>query len=170
MPATHTETHNAAVLRDNLLLLSFSHVWTEAKCEWELECVHLLDADDEPRRCLCSHYPIREVCTLRNHETGHRATVGNKCVRQFIGLEDADDIVNSLRRVRDRPDAASLSAAAVRFAHGRGWVDDWQLGFCLNIAGRRRLSGPQRTKRSQINRLVVYRMRQDANTHAEDQL
>ena len=78
MPATHTETHNAAVLRDNLLLLSFSHVWTEAKCEWELECVHLLDADDEPRRCLCSHCcakatrccAVRGTCCCHNRLRG----------------------------------------------------------------------------------------------------
>ncbi len=166
---TTVSTHNGRILAEALTDLSSCRDWEQAKREWELEAVHLLDADDEPRRCLCSHYPIRELCTLRNRETGHRATVGNKCVRQFLDLDDADDIVASLRRVRDRPDSASMSAAAARFAYGRGWLTDWELTFCLNIAGRRRLSGPQRSKRSQINRLVVYRIRQDATTHAEDQ-
>jgi hypothetical protein len=151
------------ILRDNLLGLSSSWDWEEAKHEWQLECVSLLDRRDPPGKCLCSHSPIRELCVLRNAETGHSAVVGNVCVKQCLRL-DTDDVVASLRRVRDRPDAASLSAAAARYAHGRGWLTEWELGFCLDNARRRKLSAGRRAKRSEINRTVVIRMRLDA-TH-----
>lgn len=159
---TKTVTHNGRVLMEQLLKLSSSPLWAEAKREWQLECVFLLDSHDEPRRCTCGHYPIRELCVLKNRETEHRATVGNTCVKQFLGMEDADDIVNSLRRVRDHPDKSSLSPTAAIYAHDRGWLDDWQLDFCLTIAGKRKLRPKQLAKREEINRIVIIRMQLDA--------
>jgi hypothetical protein len=164
---TKTLTHNGRVLMERLLKLSSSPLWAEAKREWELEYVYLLDRHDEPRRCTCGHYPIRELCVLRNRKTGHRATVGNTCVRQFMGMEDADDVVNSLRRVREHPDKSSLSPAAAIYAHDRGWLDDWQLDFCLDTARKRKLSCRQRAKREEINRTVIIRMQLDARYEAE---
>lgn len=158
---TKTVTHNGRILTERLLEISTSPLWSEARREWEVECVYLLDRHDEPRRCLCSHYPIRELCVLKNRNTGHRTTVGNKCVQQFVGVDTAD-IVSGLRRVRDHP-SSPLPPAAAEYAHGRGWLSDWELKFCLDTARKRKLSDKQRAKREEINRTVVIRMRLDAD-------
>ena len=36
--------------------------------------------------CLCSHFPIKEICVIRNRVNGVRAEVGNVCVKKFLGL------------------------------------------------------------------------------------
>ena len=52
-------------LTTRLIDLSVEDVWDEAKLEWALESVW---REDEPDTCLCGHYPIIEICLLRNRK------------------------------------------------------------------------------------------------------
>lgn len=70
-------------LTREILERSTATTWDAAKLEWTL---HEVFESEEPETCLCGHYPIIENCVLRNKTNGAFATVGNCCVKKFIGL------------------------------------------------------------------------------------
>ena len=61
-------------LTEEILNRSNSKEWNEAKLEWKLDFVHKAD---EPEACLCGHFPIIEVCVLKNKLSSDFVNVGN---------------------------------------------------------------------------------------------
>jgi hypothetical protein len=146
--------HNKYQLKKNILALSESDIWPIARTEWELSEVYF---EDEPSTCLCSHFPIIEVCVLRNKSNGNLAEVGNVCVNGFIGIP-SKIIFDGIKRVsKDTTKALNLSAAD--YAQRKGWVNDWEHEFLVDTARKRILSPRQMSKRDQINRTVLSRMK-----------
>jgi hypothetical protein len=108
-------------LAEAIVALSQGKTWDEAKLEWQLEEIY---NQDEPDTCLCGHFPIVEICVLRNGRNGNSAEVGNVCVKKFLGLP-SDRIFRAIHRIAldiERP----LNAEAVDHAHRRGWINDWE--------------------------------------------
>ena len=95
-------------LTTEILKLSVAQTWNEAKREWSLEEIY---EADEPETCLCGHYPIIELCLLRNDHNGAQATVGNICVKKFMGLP-SDNIFQAIKRVR-KDASKSLNLGAI---------------------------------------------------------
>lgn len=133
---------------------SVSDNWDEAKLEWAL---HEVYEADEPETCLCGHFPIIELCVLNNERNGRFATVGNCCVKKFIGLP-SDKIFQAVKRVRKNT-SKSLNAEAVSHAFQRGWLTAWEKDFYFDIMRKRSLTARQASKKQQINELVLQRMR-----------
>ena len=125
--------------------------------EWALE--EVFEAD-EPGTCLCGHFPIIELCILLNRLNGVRVTVGNCCVKNIIGLP-SDRIFQAIKRIR-RDESASLNAEAIEHAFRRGWIDDWQRKFYLDVMRKRNLTEKQLTKKLAINDLVLRNMKRPA--------
>lgn len=142
-------------LTREILARSKATVWDLAKLEWTLQEVF---ESDEPETCLCGHYPIIENCVLRNKINGAFATVGNCCVKRFIGLP-SDLIFQAVKRVR-LDLGKSLNAEAVDHAHQRGWINDWERDFYIRIMRKRKLSPRQIAKKRQINEKVLLHIRQ----------
>ncbi len=150
-------SHNEFQLMQEILALSESGSWSIARTEWELNEVYF---EDEPRTCLCSHFPIIEVCVLRNKLNGNLAEVGNVCVNRFIGIA-SKIIFDGIKRVaKDTTKALNLSAAD--YAQRKGWVNDWEHKFLVDTARKKILSSKQMSKRKQINRTVLSRMKRSA--------
>lgn len=142
-------------LTREILARSTATVWDAAKLEWIL---HEVFESDEAETCLCGHYPIIENCVLRNKTNGVFATVGNCCVKKFIGLP-SDLIFQAVKRVRS--DASrSLNAESIAYARERGWINDWEHEFYFRIMRKRSLSEKQVAKKRQINEMILLRMRQ----------
>lgn len=137
-------------LAEAIIALSAGKTWDESKLEWQLEEVY---NQDEPDTCLCGHFPIVEICVLRNKLNGNTAEVGNVCVKKFLGLP-SDKIFNAIHRVA-RDDKRALNAEAIDHAHRRGWINDWERDFYFNTMRKRILSARQSAKRIQINQLVL---------------
>jgi len=133
---------------------SVANTWDEAKLEWSL---HEVYEADEPETCLCGHFPIIELCVLSNRRNGEYATVGNCCVKKFIGLP-SDLIFQAVKRVRKDP-TKSLNAEAVDHAYQRRWINEWEKDFYFDIMRKRNLTARQASKKQQINELVLQRMR-----------
>lgn len=128
--------------------------WDEARLEWALDEVY---ESSEPETCLCGHNPIIELCILRNRINGGFATVGNCCVKKFIGLP-SDLIFQAGKRVS--ADAGrSLNAEAIAHAFEKGWIDAWDRDFYMNVMRKRRLSSKQRAQKERINLVFVNRMK-----------
>ena len=50
-------------LTEEIIKLSQSKLWDVAKSEWTLYEIY---EADKPERCLCGHFPIIEICNLKN--------------------------------------------------------------------------------------------------------
>lgn len=140
-------------LTTRLIDLSMGNTWDEAKFEWVLESVW---REDEPDTCLCGHYPIIEICLLRNQKNGNSGIVGNCCVKKFTNLP-SDLIFQAVKRIQDDIDRA-INAETIDHAHEKGWINDWERKFYLDTWRKRKLSGSQQTKRRQINNKVLARI------------
>lgn len=144
-------------LTQEILNLSQSKVWGQAKQEWSLHDVY---EADEPETCLCGHFPIIELCNLRNKLNGAFATVGNCCVKKFIGLP-SEKIFQAVKRVRS-DNSKSLNAEAIDHARGKGWISEWEQSFYYNIMRKRNLTEKQAAKKAQINAKFVTNMQRPA--------
>lgn len=141
-------------LTREILERSTAATWDAAKLEWTLREVF---ESEEPETCLCGHYPIIENCVLRNKINGVFATVGNCCVKKFIGLP-SDLIFQAVKRVRS-DSSKSLNAEAIAYARERDWINDWEQEFYFRIMRKRSLSARQAAKKRQINEKFLLRMR-----------
>jgi hypothetical protein len=141
-------------LTTEIIKRSVSNTWDEAKLEWAL---HEIYEADEAETCLCGHFPIIELCILNNKRNGQIATVGNCCVKKFIGLP-SDKIFQAVKRVRKDP-SKSLNGEAIGHAFQKGWLTKWEKDFYFNIMRKRNLTDRQAAKKAQINELFLQRMR-----------
>jgi hypothetical protein len=143
-------------LQQEIIRRSVASNWRDARSEWILSEVYFAD---EPDTCLCGQYPIIELCVLTNQKNGREAIVGNRCVKRFLNLS-SDQIFTGLKRVKAKPDAA-LNEAAIRYAHRRRWISDWELNFYLDTRAKRKLTDKQAAKRLEINQKVTANVAQD---------
>ncbi|HAS6204166.1 hypothetical protein QX220_21665 [Vibrio vulnificus] len=141
-------------LTEEIIKLSQSQLWDVAKSEWTLYEIY---EADEPERCLCGHFPIIEICTLKNKLNSNYATVGNYCVKKFIGLP-SDKIFQAIKRVR-KDNEKSLNAEAISHAYDKGWINDWEKSFYLDVMRKRKLTPNQLNKKTQINNKLASKMK-----------
>jgi hypothetical protein len=139
-------------LVEEILERSVAPTWPEARREWKLKDIYTAD---EPGACLCGKYPIIEICIIVNRKNGNVAMVGNECVKRFMGMP-SERLFANLRRIARNLDAAP-SKALLDHAIERGWLDEWQKEFSLKTYCNRRLTPRQRTKRREINSVILRR-------------
>lgn len=140
-------------LTKEIVALSDAKVWDVAKLEWTLEEVYEAETPD---RCLCGHFPIIEICVLRNKINRNTAIVGNSCVKKFIGLP-SDKIFQAVKRVR-KDIVKSLNKEAVQHAFVHGWINEWERGFYFDNLRKRNLSPKQTTIKEKINQKFLLNM------------
>lgn len=140
-------------LTAEIIARSKAKTWDLAKTEWSLAEVY---EAEEPDTCLCGHFPIIEICTLKNRVTGQTADVGNCCVKRFIGLP-SDKIFQAVKRVR-KDTSKSLNGEAISHAFEKRWINEWERDFYLRIMRKRVLSSKQSEKKIQINEKIAMRM------------
>ncbi|NTU49708.1 MAG: hypothetical protein HGA87_02225 [Desulfobulbaceae bacterium] len=144
-------------LAEEIVKLSISKKWDIAKLEWGLNDVYV---DEEQNTCLCGHFPIIEMCVLKNKVNGELATVGNYCVKKFLGLP-SDKIFQAVKRVR-KDKKKSLNAETITHAFDRKWINEWERDFYLDIMRKRSLTDKQAQKKLQVNERVLIGMRRNA--------
>lgn len=140
-------------LTREILIRSTATTWDAAKLEWELFEVF---ESEEPDTCLCGHYPIIENCVLRNRTNGIFATVGNCCVKRFIGLP-SDLIFQAVKRVRSDL-KRSLNGEALVYARRRGWISSWEESFYFDVMRKRLLTPRQVDTKRRINEKFLFRL------------
>jgi hypothetical protein len=141
-------------LTTEIVKLSDAATWDAAKTEWAL--LEVYEAE-EPETCLCGHFPIIELCILQNNINKNHATVGNCCVKKFIGLP-SDKIFQAVKRIR-KDLGKSLNAEAIDHAFQRDWLSEWERNFYFDIMRKRSLTDKQKMKKLQINELVLTRIK-----------
>jgi len=146
-------------LTEEILQKSNSKIWDIAKLEWTLDEIY---ETDEPESCLCGHFPIIEICILRNKVNAQVATVGNCCVKKFIGLP-SDLIFQAVKRVR-KDNQKSLNAEAIQYAYKKGWINEWERKFSIDTIRKRVLSDKQLQTRMKVNEKMLLNMKR-SNTN-----
>jgi hypothetical protein len=141
-------------LAKEIIALSQSGLWDEAKFEWVLSEIY---EAEEPERCLCGHFPIIEICILQNRSNFRSVNVGNCCVKKFIGLP-SDKIFQAVKRIR-KDKEKSLNSEAIRHAHQKGWINDWEYSFSIDTMRKRKLSFKQIQTRKNINEKMLSNMK-----------
>lgn len=141
-------------LIEEILARSQSNVWDMAKLEWKLNEIY---EADEPETCLCGHFPIIEICILKNKLNAQFATVGNCCVKKFIGLP-SDLIFQAVKRVR-KDSQKSLNAEAIQHAYDKGWINEWEYRFTVDTLRKRKLTDRQLQARMKINEKMLANMK-----------
>jgi hypothetical protein len=145
-------------LTEEIINRSESETWDLAKLEWSLYQIY---EAAEPERCLCGHFPIIEICTLRNKLNGQFATVGNCCVKKFIGLP-SDLIFQAVKRVR-KDNKKSLNVEAIQHAYDKGWINEWEYNFSIDTMRKRNLSQKQLQTRIMVNTKMLANMKRSSN-------
>ena len=140
-------------LSQEIIALSDATTWDDAKQEWDLDEIYKASRGN-PETCLCGHYPILEVCIIRNLKNGETAVVGNCCVKKF--MKEPNRIFRALDRIEEDYENP-LNADAVHYAYDKEWIDDWQKEFYIDTWRKRKLSEKQMTKRSEINLQIMKR-------------
>lgn len=152
-PAPSENSMSEFKLTAEIIARSKAKTWDLAKTEWSLAEVY---EAEEPETCLCGHFPIIEICTLKNRITGQTADVGNCCVKRFIGLP-SDKIFQAVKRVRKDP-SKSLNGETITHAFEKAWINEWERDFYLKIMRKRVLTSKQSEKKIQINEKIAMRM------------
>ena len=137
-------------LTQGIIALSESEIWDAARLEWELETVF---EDPDYSTCLCGHYPIKELCIIRNEKNGNEATVGNCCVKKFMGLP-SQEIAAAVKRVKGDIDK-SLNGATIELAYKNDWIDDWEYEFYYDIMRKRNISSKVLKCKRDINEKII---------------
>jgi|TARA_Y100000310_G_scaffold175913_2_gene176063 hypothetical protein len=145
--------HEPKKLMEEILKMSLSSDWDEAKEEWRLVYISVLDED--LRTCLCGHSPIKEVCEIHNTKTNKVAEVGNVCVNHFLGI-DTTSFMPALRRITKDP-TKSMGEALFYFAVCKMRLSGWDQKFLQNTMSNRAssLSFKQESSRVRINKKVI---------------
>lgn len=143
--------HHEFKLIQEIISRSATDTWDEAKREWALVEVY---REEKPETCLCGHFPIIEICVLRNTKNDNEAIIGNVCVKKFLGLP-SDLIFSAIGRISKDINRA-VNADTVLHAHNRKWINDWDKQFYLDTCRKRSLSEKQKEKRVQINQKILH--------------
>mmetsp|Transcript_5795 Transcript_5795/g.10638 ORF Transcript_5795/g.10638 Transcript_5795/m.10638 type:complete len:279 (-) Transcript_5795:991-1827(-) len=141
-------------LKREIIARSIADDWEQARHEWTLEHVYRKD-HDAPGTCLCTHYPIIEVCVMAHDNSGKEVNVGNCCVKKFFQLP-SDTIFAAVRRVQQDRDKA-LNTATIDFAYEHEWISDWDYQFYMDTFRKRKLSQRQHEQRERINAKILDR-------------
>ncbi len=143
-------------LIQEILSLSVADTWEFAKSEWELSEIYF---SDEPETCLCGHYPIIELCEIRNKKNQRITIVGNCCVNKFMGLP-SEKIFQAVKRIR-KDSEKSLNSETIELAYSKNWINDWEYKFYIDTLRKRLLTENQGLKRKQINEKVLFKINKD---------
>ncbi len=143
-------------LIQEIISLSVADTWEFAKSEWELSEIYF---SDEPETCLCGHFPIIELCEIRNKENREIAIVGNCCVSKFMGLP-SEKIFQAVKKIR-KDSEKSLNSEAIELAYSKDWINNWEYEFYIDTFRKRRLTEKQTLKRKQINEKILTNINKD---------
>lgn len=141
-------------LMEEILKRSQAKVWDIAKLELKLNEIY---EAEEPETCLCGHFPIVEVCILKNELNTKFATVGNCCVNKFIGLP-SNLIFQAVKRIR-KDNQKSLNVEAAQHAYEKGWINEWEYKFTIDTMRKRNLSVKQLLTRMKVNEKMLDNMK-----------
>ncbi|MBJ9972375.1 hypothetical protein I8254_15350 [Providencia rettgeri] len=108
--------------------------------------------------CLCGHTPISNVCVLKNRLNKRTTSVGNCCVKKFMGMP-SDAIFNAVNRVA-KDDSKSANIHTLRLALEKRIITQWEFDFYSDTMNKRKLTPKQVATRKRINQKLGQLMKE----------
>lgn len=137
-------------LKKHILQLSNAKCINQAIKEWEWTSIFI-----QPNSCCpCGKKPIKENCVLRNKLNGKETTVGNVCVKQFIGI-NTGNVFSGLKRIQQKPKNASPNQDLIKFAYDVGAIKTNENEFLNNICKKQKLTPDQEKWRNDLNKKLI---------------
>ncbi len=133
---------------------SNSVTWDEAKLEWELVDIY---ESNEPESCLCGHYPIKEICVLKNKLNQNTVEVGNCCVKKIWNFS-SDKIFRNIKEIKKNI-LKSLNPDLLNFALKKNIISNSDYKFYIDIWRKRVLSVKQEKWKTDINKRVLSKIK-----------
>ena len=131
-----------------LLRYSEAKRWDDAKLEWYLDHIWFADIEDA-QTCACGHYPIYEVCVVKNELNNTVLEIGNCCINHVSPEFEV------LKRIFPALKEGRINPAVVDYAFKQEIVNDWEKKFLQNVWRKQSLTQKQATKFEQI-RYKIY--------------
>lgn len=151
-------------LPQNLIQKSVADNWPDAVREWELTGVEFL-APGEFRTCLCTHFPIRQLCYISNRLNHQTEIVGNVCIEKFENSESdiqtgvfssVPKVVQAARRILQDPDNNAANEALIDFAEKQSIITKSNAIFYRDIWRKRKLTPKQLQYKRDVNLKILY--------------
>ena len=133
-------------LIEEIVNLSEADEWKEAQKEWIPNGREEVGSGEEFGTCLCSHYPLKELCHIKNKLNGNEAIVGNCCIQKFF-LKDVSKAMNALSK-------GKLNEELILASHKRGTINGWERDFLLDVWRKRKFSPKQLRKLESLKRKI----------------
>lgn len=137
-------------LLKEIMELSRSQRWNEARLEWKLIHVYRVE---EFQPCLCGHTPIKELWLIQNQKTSHKATVGNRCVRRFLAMDSNKQFEAFKRVIFDNN--RSFDLETMHMAIHLDWIDCFDMNLYLSILGKRNVDQERLKRKRLINQIII---------------
>jgi len=148
-------------LAEEIISLSESKQWDLAKNEWRFEFAYYAE---ELQSCLCGHYPIRNICVIKNEINLTITEVGNCCINKFLGIDAGNRIFSSIKKLQEDI-KASMSAEVIDYLHQKGGMNDFDYKFYKSIFRKRNMSAKQWEIKANINRKFLNFTSYETNSH-----
>lgn len=148
-------------LIEEIISLSDSTTWDFAKLEWAFEFAYYAE---DLQTCLCGHYPIKNICVIRNKRNSNQTEVGNCCINKFLGIEDGNKIFTSIKKLKDDI-SKSMSAEVVDYIYSKKGISDFEYKFYKDIHRKRNLSLKQLEIKNRINNKFLAFTSYETNSH-----
>lgn len=149
-----------ARLSQEIIKLSNSDDWNLAKSEWDFEYAY---QSEEPEECLCGHYPIKNICVIKNQENGNYTEVGKVCINNFLNIQKGNKIFDSISKLKTNP-KSSISKTALEYLKSKDGLSDFEYNFYLDIIRKRNLSEKQANLKEKINQKFLNFTNYEANS------
>lgn len=148
-------------LTEEIIALSNSDHWESAKREWDFVYAFM---SEEFQTCLCGHYPIKEICVLKNSINNNETEVGNCCVNKFLGIENANKIFSSVKRIKEDI-SRSMSPEVLDYLFEKGAITQFEYDFYTDVIRKRNFSAKQLEIKKRINHKLIAFTSYEANSN-----
>jgi len=147
-------------LIDEIIIRSVSDSWETARKEWFFENAY---QSEEPETCLCGHFPIINICVIKNTRNGNCTEVGNCCINKFLDIDEGNKIFSSVNRLK-KDISKSMSFEALQYLNEKGILDNFEFEFYSSIIRKRKLSDKQISIKERINQKFIDFTSYEANS------
>jgi hypothetical protein len=138
-------------LTSEILKLSESNFWDSAKREWNFEFAYY---SEELETCLCGHYPIKNVCVIKNIKNNNQTEVGNCCINKFLGIKEGNKVFASINRLKEDI-SKSMSHEVLEYLNEKKVLTAFEYEFYKDIIRKRNLSEKQKKIKEGINQKLI---------------
>lgn len=148
-------------LTSEIINLSTAKNWEGAKQEWTFDFAYYSDSLET---CLCGHYPIKNICVIKNATNGISTEVGNCCINKFLGIDDGNKIFTSIKRLKEDI-SKSMSAEVIDYMREKKLLNSFEYSFYMDTFRKRKLSEKQTEIRERINKKFLNATSYELNSH-----